>query len=273
MKSHKLQRLGKYKFESGSVIEFVIDIDTAKDYGLDESLKFFVSVTEDFVKCSDHSFNINRAKVRKMPEEESNLKQLLVKDNAKGLEKIRKANMFMKEVPKKIKDSEEYKKLCILRAREFKEKVMAIDLSPDERKIIEEEYTNSRKILETEGMRGLIKHLDNQFRELEKVLSNPLKAWKHTSPSIGGAIVAIIVITLVFGGLILSIAIPRRPRYLGNTNTKEIHDLNNVKLECKTEYIKKEHIVYFKTLEEAENAMKTQGFNGCYWCMRKYHTY
>ncbi|MFX0174278.1 MAG: hypothetical protein ACFE9L_20550 [Candidatus Hodarchaeota archaeon] len=260
---------GKYKIESGTIIEFVIDIDIAKEYGLEESLRFFISATEDFVKCSDLSFDLNKAKVRQMSIEESKLKKQLVENNTKGLEKIRKVNTLIKGVPKRIKDSKELRKLSSSRVKELKEIAMALDLSPIERKFFEEEFANVSNILETEGMQGIHKHLINQFRKLEKVLSDPIKAWKHHSPSAGGAIVIVIIIILVFGGLIAS---PRRPRYLGNTNTKEIHDLDRVKLDCKISDIKKEHIVYFKTLEEAENAMETQGFNGCYWCMRKYHT-
>lgn len=269
----EIKTVGKYKFEKGCFLEFVIDDNVAKDYGLEKTLKLFASATDDFVKCSDLSYSVKNTKDHKIQEEKPKLKKLLMKDNTKGLEKIKKANMVIKEVRKRTKDTVKLKKLHLSHAEEFREKVRALDLSPNERKVIEEEYTKTSRIFETEGIMGIIERLKVQFTKLEDVLSDPVKAWKHHSPSVGGVIVAIICIFLVFGGLVAAIiTYPRRPRFLGNTNTSEIHDLNNHKMECKTSYIKPEHIVYFKTLGEAEEAIRTQGFNGCFWCMREYHT-
>lgn len=42
-------------------------------------------------------------------------------------------------------------------------------------------------------------------------------------------------------------------RYLLNTNSKKIHDLRNVKGNCKIKVMKKEYIQYFDSLEEALN--------------------
>ena len=52
-------------------------------------------------------------------------------------------------------------------------------------------------------------------------------------------------------------------RYLGNSNTKEVHDQNNEKSQCKFDEIKKEHVVCFATLQAAVNA----GYDRCHWCL------
>ena len=62
------------------------------------------------------------------------------------------------------------------------------------------------------------------------------------------------------------------PKYLGNSNTMEIHDLNNLKPACQIERMNEEHKVFFYTLEEVEEAIKDQKYDGCKWCMNQYHT-
>ena len=61
-------------------------------------------------------------------------------------------------------------------------------------------------------------------------------------------------------------------RYLGNNNTMEIHDLENQNTNCQINEILEEHKVWFNTLEDAKAAMRHEGYNGCRWCMSKYHT-
>lgn len=52
-------------------------------------------------------------------------------------------------------------------------------------------------------------------------------------------------------------------RFLGNKNTKEVHDLNNEKEQCQVEEIKPEHKVEFTSVAEAHS----KGFDNCYWCI------
>ncbi len=52
-------------------------------------------------------------------------------------------------------------------------------------------------------------------------------------------------------------------RYLGNSNTKEVHDLRNQQTQCQIDEIKDEHKVWFKTPEAAKKA----GYDPCYWCL------
>lgn len=53
-------------------------------------------------------------------------------------------------------------------------------------------------------------------------------------------------------------------RYLGNTNTKEVHDLDNEKTSCQIdEIISAGHDKPFNTLSTAHNA----GYDNCQWCL------
>lgn len=63
-------------------------------------------------------------------------------------------------------------------------------------------------------------------------------------------------------------------QYLLNTNTNELHDLDNEKLFCRIDEIRVEHIKMFDTLADGlEYQRKTYGkWNGCYWCLPQYHT-
>jgi len=53
------------------------------------------------------------------------------------------------------------------------------------------------------------------------------------------------------------------PRYLGNRNTDEVHDLLHSTRNCQIPEIKPEHRVPFQTLEAALRA----GYNRCKWCL------
>lgn len=50
-------------------------------------------------------------------------------------------------------------------------------------------------------------------------------------------------------------------RYLGNKNTKEVHDLNQKTAQCRISEIKE--AVYFSSLQEAKNA----GYDRCAHCL------
>ena len=62
------------------------------------------------------------------------------------------------------------------------------------------------------------------------------------------------------------------PRYLGNNNTKEIHELEKQTTNCQIDEILGEHKVWFNTLEEVKAAIRNEGYNGCAYCMPQYHT-
>lgn len=53
-------------------------------------------------------------------------------------------------------------------------------------------------------------------------------------------------------------------RFLGNKNTTEIHDKQNIKLLCEIDKIKEEHKTSFlpDTVQEAKN----YNYDTCYWC-------
>ncbi len=53
-------------------------------------------------------------------------------------------------------------------------------------------------------------------------------------------------------------------KYLGNTNTKEVHDLDNEQTNCQiSEIISANHDVYFDTLSGAHQ----QGYDNGHWCL------
>ncbi len=60
---------------------------------------------------------------------------------------------------------------------------------------------------------------------------------------------------------------PRRAngkKYLANTNTKEVHDLDNEQTNCQiNEIIAARHDLYYDTLQEAHNA----GYDNGHWCI------
>lgn len=62
------------------------------------------------------------------------------------------------------------------------------------------------------------------------------------------------------------------PRYLGNSNTKEIHDLNNQTNACQISKMKSSNKVFFKSIREVKKAIKEKGYNGCRWCLTKYNS-
>lgn len=54
-------------------------------------------------------------------------------------------------------------------------------------------------------------------------------------------------------------------RYIGNTNTMEVHDLDNETRNCQIDEIKHEHVKTFTpdSLDEAHR----QGFDNCAYCI------
>jgi hypothetical protein len=55
-------------------------------------------------------------------------------------------------------------------------------------------------------------------------------------------------------------------RYLGNSKTKEIHDLRKTTKACKIDKIKDGNKVFFESIEEAEKAINQLGYRGCKRC-------
>lgn len=59
-------------------------------------------------------------------------------------------------------------------------------------------------------------------------------------------------------------------RYLLNTQTNEIHDLDNESPNCQINEISRFNIQMFDTLEEVQVYLVFMGkpTNGCYWCLK-----
>ncbi|MDI9412098.1 MAG: hypothetical protein QM401_00775 [Bacillota bacterium] len=54
-------------------------------------------------------------------------------------------------------------------------------------------------------------------------------------------------------------------RFIGNTNTTEVHDLDNEQTNCQINEIKTHHIQTFSPDTHAE--AERQGFDNCHWCL------
>jgi hypothetical protein len=92
-----------------------------------------------------------------------------------------------------------------------------------------------------------------------------------------GVMVIIIILILIFLFIFLKWKKPPEPpnstmpsKYLGNTNTKEIHDYEKKLNKCKLDKMKEEHKVWLKTESEVEYYCSDKGYNGCKWCLQKY---
>lgn len=56
-------------------------------------------------------------------------------------------------------------------------------------------------------------------------------------------------------------------RYLGNSRTREIHDLSKTTKACKIDKIKDDNKVFFGSVEEVEKARNELGYKGCKRCL------
>lgn len=53
-------------------------------------------------------------------------------------------------------------------------------------------------------------------------------------------------------------------RYLGNTNSLEVHDTRNEKTRCQLDEIKASHRQWYGTLTEAR---RDRPYDNCHWCL------
>jgi metal-dependent HD superfamily phosphatase/phosphodiesterase len=56
-------------------------------------------------------------------------------------------------------------------------------------------------------------------------------------------------------------------RYLGNSRSREIHDLTNTKKTCRIDQIKDDNKVFFGSIGDVETARDQFGYEGCKWCL------
>ncbi|AFV02829.1 MULTISPECIES: hypothetical protein [unclassified Dehalobacter] len=54
-------------------------------------------------------------------------------------------------------------------------------------------------------------------------------------------------------------------RFIGNTNTNEVHDLDNEKSGCRIDEINTSHVKTFNP--DTHQQAKNEGFDNCYWCI------
>ena len=60
-------------------------------------------------------------------------------------------------------------------------------------------------------------------------------------------------------------------RYLGNKNTKEIHEYEKMVDGCKLNDMKEEHKFWLDFFFEIKDYCENKDYNGCKWCLPKYH--
>lgn len=53
-------------------------------------------------------------------------------------------------------------------------------------------------------------------------------------------------------------------RYLGNTNTLEVHDTDNENANCQLDEIESDHRQWYDTLAEAK---RDRDYDNCAWCI------
>ena len=265
---------GIYKSETGGTLYFALDVDVAKEYGLEEALIPFLSATYDFAKTKEHRINFDKAKVLKNPKNESKFIKLLNKEHKKGYEKIKKVNSLIKEsIPKfkqkanQLKKSEEqFKKKLIEQGSFIKEQLMDSVLSPIEIKLVLNGLARCKRIAEKRGRIGLFEYLGERFEEMIEIGSDPRKAWKHASiETFCIILLIIIIICLVLEGIYIVACFI-------NYNTDEVHNTKKVSPACKFEYMVPEKKDYTRTYEEAVERIEREHLDGCAWCMPEHHS-
>ena len=60
--------------------------------------------------------------------------------------------------------------------------------------------------------------------------------------------------------------------YLANSNTLEIHDLDNAENNCQIDEIKYEHIIHLQSMTQVLDYINNKDYNGCAWCLPEHHT-
>ncbi len=60
--------------------------------------------------------------------------------------------------------------------------------------------------------------------------------------------------------------------YLANSNKSEIHDLDNTQVNCQIDEILSEHRIPLENLSDVLEHIDHHGYNGCRWCLERYHT-
>ena len=264
---------GIYKSETGGTLYFALNVDVAKEYGLEEALIHFLSATYDFAKTKEHRTNADKAKVLKKPKNESKFIKSLNEEHKKGYEKIKKVNSLIKQsIPNikqkadQLKKSEgQFKKKLVEQESNLKDQLMESVLSPMEIKLLLNGFEKCKRIVEKKGRIGLLEYLGERFEEMIEIGSDPRKAWKHASiETFCIILLIIIIICLVLEGIYIVACII-------NYFTKEVHNTPKVTLGCMFEYMVPEKKDYTRTYEEAVERIEREKLDGCARCMPEHH--
>ncbi len=262
----------RYASTSGSILVFQVDRDIAKQYGLEEVIELVADADEDYVEGLKYWNKLTEVTRLKKTRKITKYKGLLKQQGEKGRIKTNKAHKVLKSKLKTMK------KLPILdtklidkREADFIRQIMKLKLEDQEKELIQTEFAENRMILDQEGTLGIVKKIHAKLEEMDELLIDPIKATEHRSTA---AFCIIWLIILAAGFIICTIYMIwwfLEP-FLGNSNTKEIHDGTRVKDACQVNEILDDHKVWIGTQEEIESAVFNRGYNGCAHCLPELHT-
>lgn len=191
----KMENQGIYRSAAGGRLAIIPDLETAKILELDGAVRSFCSATWEFAESDDQHSKAERASVLGFPEGmRAHHEKLSVVRNTLGVRETKKARGSVDQVLKnwdriekdpRVCSHEEFMKDLDQREVTLKEDLLAAELSPDETKHVWDEYAKARNIVETEGRRGLVRHLSDALGELEQLSWDPSerRGRMHTNPT------------------------------------------------------------------------------------------
>ncbi|MFX0172371.1 MAG: hypothetical protein ACFE9L_10650 [Candidatus Hodarchaeota archaeon] len=263
---------GRYVSAGGSILFFQVDTANAKKYGLKEVVELATAADEDYVEALKHWDKLTEVTQLKKTRKITKYQGLLKQQSDKGRMKIRKAHEVLKPKLKTLKDLPplDVKRLAT-REAELLRQLEESKFDKMERELIQTEFAENRTILDKEGVFGIVKKIHTKLVEMDDLLADPIKAIQPRSTA-AFCIILIAILIAIFAieaAIIIGWFVER---FLGNSNTKEIHDGTRVEDACRVNEILEDHKVWIGTIEGMENAILNLGYNGCAHCLPELHT-
>ena len=260
-----------YPSQTGVFHYFSVDWDVAEEFGITEVMKSLGSAMSDFNSCVQSGWEIASARTKGRTKHEKRFQKRLMKFHAKGMPELRKARGHMKKAIKTFHESGKKKKdKREAEPDEIRQRLLELELTTEERKILQEEYDKAKAILETEGREEYLKHLLENLDSMEEGLADVENAFVPAS-IVWFCIIMLIILAICFvGTAILVTDIALRHHYIVNKNTKEVHDAFRLTFSCNINLIRDP--LYMNELDDALVYINEKGYNGCAWCFPEYDT-
>jgi hypothetical protein len=260
----------RYASAKGGMLVLGIDPVRAEHYGLKETLDVLAPADKDYVEGLKYFKKFNKATKQKKKEKILQFKKKFEQQAKKGRTKIKKAHKLLEQKIKLYKEKPQLnvKKLDTLNT-ELLDKLDLLNFEEAEKQLIRDEFVENQKILNKEGILGILNKIHTKLVEFDEMLENPSKAFEHHSPSAALFIFIIIIVVLVGIGIVITIIWVET--FLGNSNTKEIHDGTRVKNACRVDEIHEEHKVWIKNYAEVKSTISNLGYDGCAHCIPELH--